>query len=181
MSESNFSSKSGRKKPSRRSPQFSVRDQHKAETKRRALAALALMRRQRISLAEACRAEHIKSKTFLTIAGSAVTQDHPGGRYRATKGDSFRRDLKVPTTLGQITVPIKGSKTATQIAKYQNAVAEYLRTGKTSSLRPFRGKSVVDARGRKVELITDPATLSALATADELKFIDLYGSIGGAA
>jgi len=151
-----------------------------AEVRRRALHALAKMRREKLSMAEACRLEHIKPRTLLRHVGSAVQQDRPGGRYRATRGDRFRRDLQIPTALGPIPVPVYGSKGAREIANYLNAIALYLRKGDASQLGHFQGKTI-RVRGQKVELITDPATLSALALAGALQFDQLYASFTGAA
>jgi hypothetical protein len=138
------------------------------------------MRREQLSLAEACRLEHLKPSTFLRYAGAAVRQDRPGGRYRAVAGDRFRRDLQIPTALGQTPVAIYGSKNARDVSDYLNAVSLYLRKGDASKLKRFKGK-IVGGRGQKVELITDPQTLSALAQAGALQFDQLYASFTGGA
>jgi hypothetical protein len=154
------------------------RTEGQAQARQRALAALALMRRDHLSLAEACRLEHIKLSTFLRHAGSAVRQDKPGGRYRATAGDRFRRDLQIPTALGPTRVPVYGSKAASKLSKYANAINRYLRTGDTSQLRPFKGKAL-KVGGQRIELITDPSTLSSLAQAGALRIDQLYSSLAG--
>jgi hypothetical protein len=136
------------------------------------------MRRQHTSLAAACRLEHVKPSTVLRHIGSAIRQDKPGARYRATKGDRFKRDLQIPTALGPITIPVYGSKNAEKISKYLNAVAHYLRTGDQAKLRPFKGKSL-KAGGKQVKLLTDPDTLSSLAEADALHLDQLYASVAG--
>ena len=135
------------------------------------------MRREKLSLAEACRLEHIKPSTFLRYVGSAVRQDKPGARYRATTGDRFRRDLYIPTALGPMKVSVHGSKAATTLSKYANAINYYLRTGKTSRLRQFK---TVRIGKQQIELITEPATLSVLAEANALRLDQLYAAIGGA-
>jgi hypothetical protein len=153
-------------------------DSRTSETRNRALAALGLMRREHLSLSEACRQEHIKPATFLHYVGSAVRQGKPGGRFRATAGDRFRRDLEIPTAQGRTVVSIHGSKSASRIANYLNAISEYLRTGNRTKLDSFKGQTVkVD--GKETELITDPAKLSELAEADELHFDQLYASATG--
>jgi hypothetical protein len=138
------------------------------------------MRRDKLSLAEACRLEHIKPTTFLRHVGSAVQHGKPGGRYQATAGDRFRRDLQIPTALGPTALPIYGSKNAKEISNYLNAIALYLRKGDTSRLERFKGKTV-GVRGQKIELITDPETLSSLALASALQFDQLYASFTGGA
>jgi hypothetical protein len=156
------------------------RSERKAQARSSALHALAKMRRENLSLAEACRLEHIKPSTFLRNVGGAVRQEKPGSRYRAISGDRFRRDLQIPTVLGPIAVPIYGSKNATEISDYLNAIALYLRKGDESRLKRFKGKTV-GVRGRKIELITDPETLSSLALAGALQFDQLYASFTGGA
>jgi hypothetical protein len=154
------------------------RNEREAHARERAFAALARMRREKVSLAAASRLEHVKPATIVRHVGSAIRQDKSGGRYRATKGDRFRRDLQIPTAQGPVTVPIYGSKNAENISKYLNAVSHYLRTGDESKLRPFKGKSLKVA-GKRVKLITDPDTLSKLAEADALHLDQLYASTTG--
>jgi hypothetical protein len=156
------------------------KDKVRTNTHTRAFHVLAKMRRDKLSLAEACRLEHIKPSTFLRHVGSAVQQDRSNGRYRATEGDKFRRDLQIPTALGPTSVPIYGSKNATQISQYLNAIALYLRKGDISRLERFQGK-IIRVRGQNIELITDPKTLTSLALAGALHFDQLYASIAGAA
>jgi hypothetical protein len=150
------------------------------DARTRALHALSRMRRQHLSLALACRLEHIKPSTFLRNVGGAIRQNKPGSRYRAVAGDRFRRDLQIPTALGPTPIPIYGSKNAREISNYLNAVALYLRKGDALRLERFKGKTV-GVRGQEVELITDPATLSALALAGALQFDQLYASFTGGA
>jgi hypothetical protein len=150
----------------------------RSETRNRALAALGRMRREHISLSKASREEHIKPATVRRYVGSAVRRDKPGGPFRATKGDSFRRDLQIPTAQGPTVVPVFGSKNASMISNYLNAVSEYLRKGKREKLDSFKGKTV-KVNGKDIELITDPAKLLPLAEADVLHFDQLYASATG--
>jgi len=149
-----------------------------SETRNRALAALGQMRRGHLSLSEASRLEHIKPSTVRRYVGSAIRQDKPGGRFRATSGDTLRRDLQILTVNGLTVIQVYGSKNARFIANYLNAVSEYLRTGKREKLDFFKGKTV-KVNGKNVELITDPAMLSPLAEADVLHFDQLYASATG--
>lgn len=137
------------------------------------------MRREKLSLAESCRLEHIKPATLRRYVGSAVQQEKPGGRYRATRGDKLRRDLQIPSALGPTAIPIHGNKNATLVSNYLNAVGTYLRTGNRSKLKTFDGVKV-GPRGRQVELITDPATLSSLAEAGALQLDQLYAAFNTA-
>jgi hypothetical protein len=153
-------------------------NERQAQTRNRALNVLAQMRRKHLSLAAASRLEHIKPATVLRYVGSAIRQERSGGRYRATKGDRFRRDIQVPTAMGPVTVPVYGSKNAESISKYLNAVGHYLRTGDQARLRPFRGKAI-KVGGKKIKLVTDPDKLLLLAEADVLHLDQLYASRKG--
>jgi hypothetical protein len=122
------------------------------------------MRRKRLSLAAASRLEHTKPNTVLRYVGSALRQDKPGSRYRATKGDTFRREVQIPTADGAIWVPVYSLKRASEMSKYLNAVQHFLRTGDERRLRPFKNKTL-KAGKQRIKLLTDPSTLSALADA----------------
>jgi hypothetical protein len=155
-----------------------AKPQNTSEARNRALAALGHMRREKLSLSAACRQEHVKPTTFLRYVGSAVRQDKPGGPFRVTAGDSFKRIMQIPTALGPTAVPVYGSKNAQLVSNYLNAVAEYLRTGRRTKLDSFKGKRL-KVGGKEIALITDPAALSALAQADALHFDQLYASATG--
>lgn len=150
-----------------------------AQTRQRALAALGYMRRERLSLTKASRLAGIKPSTVVRHVGSALKRDTPGGRFYASKGDSFKRELRIPTALGMTTIPVYGSKNAYILASYLNAVSTYLRTGKTKQLEKFAARSLV-IRRQQIELLTDPGVLSLLAEADALHFDQLYASVAGA-
>jgi hypothetical protein len=177
------SAKKGQSQPQsrgRRIPhRYSIRrSEREMQTRNRALSVLVHMRREHLSLAAAGRLEHIKPATVLRYVGSAIHHDKSGGRYHATKGDRFRRDIQLPTATGPIIVPVYGSKNAENISKYLNAVALYLRTGDQTKLRPFKGKTI-QAGKRRIKLVTDPDELSLLADADALHLDQLYASRKG--
>jgi hypothetical protein len=181
-SKKNKLSTANKRSDGRAGPRISAKSQkpHEgiSETRNRALAVLGQMRRGHLSLSEASRLEHIKPSTVRRYVGSAIRQDKPGGRFRATSGDTFRRDLQIPTVHGPTVIQVYGSKNARFIANYLNAISEYLRTGKREKLDSFKGKTVkVD--GKVLELITDPAMLLPLAEADVLHFDQLYASATG--
>ena len=147
-------------------------------TRTRALHVLAHMRREHLSLAEASRLEHIKPGTVLRYVGSALRRDKPGGRFRATRSDRFKREFQIPA-LGPAKVPVYGSKAASELSEYANAINHYLRAGDASRLEKFKGKTI-RVQGRTIELTTDPSTLSTLAEADALRLDQLYASIATA-
>ena len=155
------------------------RSPRELETHNRALHVLAHMRREHLSLAAASRLEHIKPGTVLRYVGSALRRDKPGGRFHAARSDRFKREFQIPTALGPVKVPVYGSKAASELSEYANAINHYLRTGDASQLEAFKGKTI-RVQGRKIELTTDPSTLSTLAEADALRLDQLYASVASA-
>jgi hypothetical protein len=174
----NSKSRGAQKPPIRVSGTPHKLNAHTSDTRNRALAALGRMRRDNLSLSEACRQEHIKPATFLRYVGSAVRQDRPGGPYRATAGDSFRRDLRFPTAQGEMDISVYGIKNARMISNYLNAVSEYFRTGKRAKLDSFKGQTI-KVNGKNIKLLTDPANLLPLAEANVFHLDQLYASATG--
>jgi hypothetical protein len=95
------------------------------------------------------------------------------GRYRATPSDRFRRDLHFLTPEGKIAITIRSSPLASKIAEHWTAVDHYLKTGDTSRLAPFVGKTI-RAGKKTLPFVTDPRTLTHIANAGEVSFEDLY-------
>jgi hypothetical protein len=142
------------------------------EARNRALHALTAIRHG-ASLADAAKAEGVNQRTIRKYVGSALRQDHTGGRIRAVPRDKFTRYLQIPgQDAGGLTqVAAKGSREATELAAYVNARAAFLRSGDESVLRPFHGKKIGGHT-----LVTDPKLLTALAEQGE-SFDQLYSSL----
>lgn len=136
----------------------------KAQTYNRALHVLARMRRAGATLTAAAREEHIDARTVRKYLGAELR-----GRKRPTKADRRRRDMLIPTALGNAPIVVRGSKQASQLGRYMSAVGKYLRTGDADSLDEFQGKLIGNH-----PLITDPDTLSSLAQAGALQLDEIY-------
>jgi len=150
------------------------RNPREAQARERALAALARMRREKLSRQAAARAEHTDPRTMQRYVRSALRQDRPRGRYRATKGDNFRRDLQIPTALGMVSVKVRGSRQAAILGRYMNALGKNLR-GDTEALKEFEGVKIAGH-----QLIIDPDTLAALASPGALDIDSLYAAVSEA-
>lgn len=139
----------------------------------RSLHALADMRHG-ATLSQAARDRGVTRRTIKKYVGSALLQNRPGGRIRATKNDRFVRYLKIPGPHGPVDIKPQGSKQATEVAKYKAAVTRFL-GGDVKALAPWRGKRIAG-----VGLVTDPQALKRLAK-DELLPYSLYRSLSGGA
>ena len=134
------------------------------KTYNRALHVLARMRRTGSSLTVAAREEHIDPRTVRRYLATELRE-----HGKATRGDRRKRDMLVPTTVGNAPVTIRGSKQASELGKYMSAVGKYLRTGDVEALGKFEGKSIGGH-----PLITDQELLSSLAQAGALTLDEIY-------
>ncbi|MGH9515922.1 MAG: hypothetical protein ACRD3P_09630 [Terriglobales bacterium] len=101
-------------------------------------------------------------------------QDRRGGRIRAAKSDRLVRNLQIPGPAGPVEIKVRGSKTASEVAKYKAAVNRFLR-GDRNALANWHGKKIAG-----IDLITAESTLKSLAVKDLLPY-SLYRSIIGGA
>jgi hypothetical protein len=143
----------------------------KSSPRDRALHALADMRKG-ASTSRAARENGVTLRTMKRYLGSALSQDRPGGRLRATKSDRLVRYLQIPGPHGPINITAHGSIQASEIARYKAAVNRFL-AGDSNALSPWDGKKISG-----VGLITDARTLKNLTQNDLLPY-SLYRSMSG--
>lgn len=136
----------------------------------RALDALALARREGLSLAEASRLTGLSPEVVLREAGAGFRRE--GGRWVARPFDRLPREMAVLTATGPEWVMIRDSRTASLVAAHANAVRAYVQHGDEEPLRrlPRRG---IRVGGRTIALETDPVRLDRLAGGGELHY-ELY-------
>jgi hypothetical protein len=143
----------------------------------RATHAISKMRADGLSLRQASREYGIDARTVVRWGGSALRKGS-NGRYAARTSDRLLRVMVIPTRKGSREVATRDSREASRIAEYSNAVREYNQTGNDAALRKLPRKTVTDASGKRVRLITDPADLDRLGSAGVLSFESLYAKVG---
>jgi hypothetical protein len=138
------------------------------EARQSAFAALALMRREGLSLRAAAREAGTTSATVLRHAGSAIEQNR--GQYTAKPADRLLREMSVLGEGGLVhEVEVRGSRQASLIGEHWAAVQHYLRTGDESRLAAFDGKVAAG-----IPLETNPDTIDHWAHLGELEINDIY-------
>jgi hypothetical protein len=147
------------------------RSERQKEARSRALRALSAMR-QGASISKAGRENGVTPRTIKRYAGSALVQDRPGGRIRATKSDRLVRYLQIPGTDGPRDVNVRGSKAASEFANYKAAINRLLR-GDRNAMAAWHGKTIAG-----IELITNTTTLVEQARKELLPY-SLYRSLAG--
>ena len=80
----------------------------------------------------------------------------------------------LPTPEGLRETAVRGTRRASMVGTYWNAVHRYLETGDASALDEFEGKHLTDAKGVKVPLLTDLPELDRLGSAGVLSFESIY-------
>lgn len=141
------------------------------KARQRALKAVTLMRKG-ASLTRAAARSHTTADTIRKYAQSALG-DVAGGRYRVARSDRLARAMRFVDREGLLTVHVRSSRVATEIAEYWNAVKRYLHRGYVDQLQRFAGKSF-RLKGKVYRYLTDPGMLDALGSVGELTPESIY-------
>ena len=130
----------------------------------RSLRVLSKLRNEKTSLKKASQEVGIRPETVKRWAGSALKKQ-PNGKIAPKSSDQLLRVLRVPSADGLRDVAIRGSRNATFLAEYFNALHRYLATGQFADLERFRGHFITDADGVQIPLPTDRAELKRFGSA----------------
>jgi len=158
------------RKPSRSG---NVRPPKNNAARARSLKALAAMRRGD-PLSKASHDNGVSPRTVKRYVGSALVQDRPGRRFRAIKSDRLVRYLQIPGLDGPREINVRGSRTASQFAKYKADINRLL-AGDRHAMDKWQGRKIAG-----IELVTDPKTLVEQARREILPY-SLYRSLSGRA
>jgi hypothetical protein len=96
------------------------------------------------------------------------------GRYVATKTDRLLRIITILVAKGKKEIATRDSRQASLVGGHWAAVQKYLQTGDDEALLKFKGKSIVDASGKRYRLLTNLEKLNRLASAGVLSFESIY-------
>jgi hypothetical protein len=144
---------------------------HDTWTRERALDALAMARRDQLTLKGAASRVGLPPEEVLRL--TAPGWERRGGSWRPTREDQLRREMTLLTPDGPVSVRTRNSRLATQIARHHNAVRHYVTTGSTRRLAPFSRLQVPRTSGLPYRFATDPADIDRLAAGAELLY-DVY-------
>jgi hypothetical protein len=71
-------------------------------------------------------------------------------------------------------ITVQGYQEARLIGEHHNAAGEFVRTNNRKLLRPFEGKAVRAANGRRFKLEIDPNAIHRIAAMDSPPFHEIY-------
>jgi hypothetical protein len=136
------------------------------------------MRSDNVSLTEASRDLSVSPEEVIRLARPAFRK-LANGQYAARPTDQIFRMLHILSRdeNGVIEFPTTDSREASLIGRFWNAVQQYLRTGHPLGLNSLRHRTVRDAMGKRVHLLTDLKEIERQAYAGELRFESIYGAI----
>jgi hypothetical protein len=138
------------------------------EARRAAFEALALMRREPLSLREAAKQSGVSVDAVLRHAGPALVKER--GRFRARPADRMLRVMAVFGVDGVVhLVEIRGSRAASLVSRHWAAIYHYLITGDDTELRQLEGKRVAG-----ITLQTDLDTVEEWLARGELELEEIY-------
>jgi hypothetical protein len=131
------------------------------------------MRADSLSLRKAAQQEGVSPQVVTQLSGRALKKRN-NRSYAATHRDSLLRVVLLPTSSGMRELALRDSQAASLVGRYHAAVKEAVLFGHYSGLREFKGRTVKDASGIRIPLITDPDELVRLASAGVLTFNSIY-------
>jgi hypothetical protein len=131
------------------------------------------MRTDGTSMQKASRQYAIDPRTVIRYGRSAVRK-LANGRWIAKPDDRISRLLLVPTSNGLSEISVRDSRQASQLGKYWDGVQKYLETGDSSGLQKFVGRSITNANGQQIPLLTDLDELDRQGSAGVLSFESVY-------
>jgi hypothetical protein len=152
----------------RRKRRFIPRTARELQILEKALAAISLSRRERLSLPIAAKIEGTRVRTIKRYAPAAIEKRK--GEYRVKRFDPIPRSLNIVDPKGMHPLVVRSSRSASKVGRYMNAVRSFIQKGDSSGLSAFRGKKVA---GHK--FITSTRRLKQLADAGLLELQRLYG------
>jgi len=130
-----------------------------------AFAALALMRREGLPASEAVEVEGTTLANLEKYVGPALTRR--GKDYVAKPSDDFVRRMLLPDPKGVRQVEIRGSKAASLVGTYWNALDDALK-GNLTALKQFKGRTIP---GTDLTFLTDHKSIERLQDAGQLENI----------
>ena len=158
--------------------QYAAKPETFKDTWERVIDAISKMRNSKVSLTQAAREARVSPRT-VTKWGKSALRKNKSGKYVVKKNDNLLRILSIPTPEGPRSIALRGSKQASLLGEYWNAVHRYLQTGDTSRLKEFRGEHITNADGLDVPLLVDPEVLNRLLSVPVHRAAGRDGSIVG--
>jgi hypothetical protein len=138
-----------------------------------AFAALALMRREKLSAAFAAEAEGTTVKNILKYVRPALLKR--GKNYVARVSDRLARPpMAALDEFGTIRVEVKGSKAASELGRYWNAIDAALK-GNPEALKGFEGRRISNTKHKFLTNLNSLRKLQEAGLLDNFKDIYWHG------
>lgn len=120
-----------------------------------------------LSLRRAAEQRGMRPQTVRAYVGDAL-ETH-GRRWRVRPADRLYRPMFVYSAGQRVDIDVRGSRVASTVGAYHNAIKVYLETGDDTELRQFAGMRVGG-----VELEADPEVIEELGRRGAFDFASIY-------
>ena len=161
--------------PNRHSPNKAL-SPRQTEKRAKAFEVLRIKRTSRRSLSSIARQKKISLPTIFRYAGEGFRKNRQTGRWDAKANDSFPRTMTMyERNVGPSEIEFLGSRKATIIGGYHDAVQLFIEEGDSTLLGFYEGMYVLDRHGKKRYLETDTFKLiEAYERIEEPEFYEIY-------
>ncbi len=124
------------------------------------------------SMTAAARSRHISAERLRRFLSIQELAERKGHRWVISDG----RSRQVPVmTGGRVRIlTLNGYDQARLVGEHHQAVGQFIRSNDIELIKPFEGRSVRAASGRKYPLETDPNELHRIAAMDTPPFHEIY-------
>ncbi len=128
--------------------------------------------RQTNNQARAAKEAGISAERLRRFLRDNSLAERRGGRWQIT--DNRRRRMTVITEGEERQITLRDAEQASLNGEHLNAVKAFLRTNDIDLLRPFQGRSVIDAKGNAHPLETNANAIYRLSHAGSEVFHEIY-------
>ena len=125
-----------------------------------------------ISMTAASRSRHVSAERLRRFLVQEELAEREGRRWVIS--DGRLRPVPVITNGDIRIVTVAGYEPARLVGEHRQAVGAFVRTNDSEFIKPFEGRSVRAANGRKYLLETDPNELHRIASMDTPPFHEIY-------
>lgn len=96
------------------------------------------------------------------------------GRSLKFGADRRSREIPIYSSGRELVIKVRTFNAASQVGRYMAAVRQFLETNDLSVLKPFKGKSVKDTKGKSYIFETRPNVLYRLSASGNEPFEEIY-------
>ncbi len=151
---------------------FNKLNKYQKVRREKAYTVLRDMRHKGYSYSYACSVEKINRRTAERYLRTAIYRKH--GRILAKPFDTLPREMQVNSAGRSFFIELRGSRSASRMGAYHNAVRDYIYDGKLEMLNTYRNEGITDSSGTFYPFETDTKKLLEIYERKESESYEVY-------